>query len=144
MRFSDNGSISTWDVGEENNGEDTHKFFLKYLKLYLNILKDCGITTTNDSKFSYEYLNNNTNPITLGTNYSRFYLSDGTFIVLKVFKSDFVRVGIFIDINGQKKPNKMGKDVFVFMYILSYENLSETTKNLIGKFVSEGAACKYK
>jgi hypothetical protein len=42
---------------------------------------------------------------------------------------------VYIDINGQNKPNTYGKDIFRFLYIMYY---GSPTHSLNGKFIPGG------
>jgi hypothetical protein len=62
----------------------------------------------------------------LASDYSKFYLNDGTFIGVGAMNTIYdgtlqIRANVFIDTNGQKPPNLMGKDVFHFLYNIYWE-----------------------
>ena len=69
-------------------------------------------------------------------NFYNFFLNDGVFV--SVGKPANSKTGksaaIYIDINGKTKPNKLGRDIFYYIYwIENYDN-----KNVSGKFVPYG------
>ena len=103
--IADNGPISGWEV----LGLSGKEFADIYLKPYLNIMRD-----KSSERFEYTTLNN----IPESKNYHTFYLLDGTKIgVSPPFESEWgISINIFVDINGDAKPNKMGRDVFFFIY----------------------------
>lgn len=134
--IADNGPMTTWNV-ESDELSEPEVFFQRYLKPYLSVQKDCGIKTSDECEFKYKFLNSNTEN-TLENTDVRFYLNDGTFIALditnKTPEENLLISRIFIDINGQKKPNKLGRDIFVFYYWIKYYN----SKAIQGKFTSYG------
>lgn len=85
---------------------------------HFNILKDHGIDGYYSSSKNYnEYKNYN------GTNTlyhylfddGQFVLNDGSFIMIENPQSSTNRVFITVDVNGYgKKPNRLGKDLFMF------------------------------
>jgi hypothetical protein len=60
----------------------------------------------------------------LNANYTRFYLNDGTFIGVGsrnyISGIPYKFALIYVDINGQKKPNIWGKDIFQFYYYVFF------------------------
>jgi len=132
--IADYGPITTWEIGSYGSGQAAQDFNKKYLFPYLSILKDCGTDTSSSCSFTYSFLNRTTTE-TLGDASARFYLSDGTFIATFCDNGTTVkRFRIYIDINGQKKPNKVGKDVFYFNYTLLESPSTE------GKITPDGFA----
>lgn len=103
--IADNGPISGWEV----LGLSGRDFSDIYLKPYLNIMRE-----KSSEKFEYTTLNNIHNL----QNCHTFYLLDGSKIgVFSPIESQWgISADILIDINGDAKPNKMGKDVFKFIY----------------------------
>lgn len=103
-----NGSMDTWEFPEPSyydNGVIT--FFRKYYIPYLN-----GATECIDSKC---FMKKNYTVSPNGVFYAGYIvtLADGTFLY---FLSN-VKAGyfwMFADINGEKGPNIVGKDIFVF------------------------------
>lgn len=103
--IADNGPISGWEV----LGLSGKEFADIYLKPYLNIMQEKSSDT-----FKYTTLNNQEKNI----NFHTFYLLDGTKIgVDSPTESQWgISIVIYIDINGDANPNKMGRDVFKFIY----------------------------
>lgn len=127
MSEIDNGEIKLWDIQENNM-----KFvFDEYFKPYLHVVKDCGLNK-DGCWAKTSGLNNQTwNWLTsygVGAGTYAFRLSDGTSVCLDgwgtndslsylgVNNSDLSYVlSVIVDINGDKRPNQLGKDVFVFV-----------------------------
>lgn len=92
--------------------------FKEVFKTHFNILKDHGWSGYYNSSNHYEdYSNYN------GTSYlyhylfddGQFVLNDGSFIMIENPQSSDNRVFITVDVNGYgKKPNRLGKDLFMF------------------------------
>lgn len=99
--------ISDWDWTLNAND-----FFMKYLAKNFNVIKNCG---------TEQGCWNNTGILTLsGTEYipnplkssgwSSLVLSDGVYISL--YKVENNHVHFMVDLNGSKKPDMLGKDIF--------------------------------
>ncbi len=130
MATTEYESPEGWDI----SGLDSYGFIQKYLYPYLNIAKDCGTETTGNCEFKVSKLNSDTYE-NFGSTHPRFYLNDGTLIALKIFNQDNqVWTNIYIDVNGNKNPNKYGKDIFMYNILFKTSNT-----NLIGKFLPVGA-----
>lgn len=129
MATAEYESPEGWDI----SGLDSYGFAQKYLYPYLNIAKDCGTETTGDCVFRVSKLNSDTYG-DFGTTHPRFYLNDGTEIALRMFNlNGEVWTNIYIDVNGNKNPNKYGKDIF--MYTIMFVS---TDSNVIGKLLPTG------
>lgn len=123
----DNGEIKTWDIQENN----INTVFETYFKPYMHVVKACGLNKDGCwSKTSG--LNNQPwgwlTSYGIGANTYSFRLSDGMNVCLDgwikgdsltylgVDNSDLSYVlSVIVDINGDKRPNQLGKDVFVFV-----------------------------
>ncbi len=106
-----NGSVAYWDYTLP-----AKEFFETYLSNYVSINKN----TITDSVKSYNYLNGSTctENLCTGNSYNVF-LSDGSSLTVSRATLPDGRV-IIVDINGYKKPNTIGKDVFAFAIIKNY------------------------
>ncbi|MBQ8460181.1 type II secretion system protein [bacterium] len=110
---ADYGEISGWDFSWVSCA-DIVRFNNTYLIPYLKTAKncecehsgECSMPEYSDSSYTY-YLN-------VGR-MSKLILLDGTEIMVSF--SPGYRL-LFIDINGNSKPNVYGKDIFVFSYFL--------------------------
>lgn len=123
--IADNGPIISWAV----DGLTAREFYNIYLRPYLNIMND-----DLDNEFNYTALNKTQDSASYG---AVFYLTDGQKISVKTPKNTEwgIEVGIVVDINGDKKPNKMGRDIFVFNYWMYHPYTPEVS----GKFIPWGA-----
>ncbi len=150
MSEAENGAISTWDYSDSNNSED---FYNNYLAKYLKVSKYLGTASMITYGVRYYVLN--------GDDYSnvggwwptftgpKLILNDGTILMLRTTGN---YASIAVDINGAKKPNMAGKDLFFydisplnkqkliphgmiegqwayFASDLTYENRNKITKN---------------
>jgi len=112
----ENGPIEEWYNQETNN--NASDYFNKYWKPYFNVEKIC----TNYSNCNYSavqpwfFVNGDVYTWSIAQSGDRFffYLVDGTFVTIQAGagSSVFSRPNLVIDLNGPKKPNKLGKDVF--------------------------------
>ena len=150
--ISENGEVDTWDYPYYNAGTEnvpnTEVFASKILP-YLKILKDCGISQRNCMLDVNYKLSDGSNWNGYTYNRYRLYykviLNDGSYLVIRFEypkcngSGDGVvgdKCGWFlIDVNGDKKPNKFGQDVFLF--IIRKNGLTPgkdcTTKNSAGE-----------
>ncbi len=136
LAIATEGPISGWEV-EHGRSVD---FANKYLVPYLKVAKNCENKTTDDCTFNQIPLNQESGTI-LNSGWARFYLTDGTLIAVQAYAAGSVVEGlldkvanIYVDINGQKKPNKLGKDIFRFVYWIDYPG----APSLNGKFTAYG------
>lgn len=119
----DNGPVKNWDFPTtQYDGNQCLQFVQTYLSPYLNISKNCGLMSVNSSCWppvtSIKKLDgtnqpaiNNVYSVLGNTNY---ILSDG--MTLNITYAGSGGVAILVDINGLKKPNMMGKDIFSFIF----------------------------
>ncbi len=105
------GDIANWDWTLS-----TEEFFNKYLSLNFSVVKYCGRDEgcwNDDGTFmpnGQKY--RDTPTFAAGGDRTKLTLSDGTFIAMR--KQDNNHVHINVDINGSKRPNTYGIDVFLF------------------------------
>ncbi len=111
--IADYGVVRTWTFPEPGNGLETWEFAKKYIYPYMNVSVDCGTNTGGTCEFSY-WLLNESRKFTCDSRFVRFSLNDGTLIALRVYNHN--TVSVYIDINGKKKPNKLGRDVFSYLF----------------------------
>ena len=133
------GGDSCFDL-PENNGELVYEWYDTYLKPRLNTMKVCyetsGCWNETDTYLlngviSKEPDNATSRPgIGLGYGIISAILQDGTYITLNIWtnsgiisrlKTDAEKeensLVIFFDINGKRKPNVIGKDIFCVVYL---------------------------
>ncbi len=136
LAIADNGPIQGWELTDGATPQGSLDFAQKYLLPYLKISKNCELEITQYCEFGNKPLNKTDNTRTLGAAYARFYLNDGTFIAVRSYQDLETTTNhkkyavVFIDVNGQKGPNTLGKDVFSFEYLIDC-----LVPRLNGKFV---------
>ena len=115
---ADNGDTENWELGNVGTIQSASDFADNYLLPYLTVLKKCGTDISGGCAYEYSYLNGaSTSSL---TNYARFILNDGAMVFVATESNPVFPKLIYIniDINGNKKPNKAGKDYFVFAVAL--------------------------
>ena len=127
------GNLSDSDV--INDSEDTRslKFFDKYLKEQLKLAKDCNIMDFGDCEFSFKQLNSQEK--SLDSSWVRFFLSDGTFMALKLSTdNNDSAVSFYVATRGKRRLNVVARDVFLFDYWLKNQSHPEYE----GKILPQG------
>lgn len=128
----DNGQMTTWEIGSTGDGQAANDFNKKYLIPYLSVMRNCSTSTVGNCDFKFSYLNSTTMQ-SLNSSWARFYLADGMLVATYSQNSgSTVRIQICVDINGQKQPNKMGKDVFLYNLTIKESSVTE------GKITPDG------
>ena len=110
--------LSNGDVQYWNFSLPGEKFFLEYLSQFITI----NSTTIIRQNIQYKYLNgaNCAEDLCTGNSYIT-YIADGSLLMIsRTPRSD--AKAIAIDINGLKKPNTAGKDLFAF-WITKYDGI---------------------
>ncbi|MBR6162470.1 hypothetical protein IKQ26_01075 [bacterium] len=99
----------------------------------MNILK--APTTYNEGLWNNQLFYLNGSQHNYDNSYVRFYLNDGTSITSRISTSNSTHkyIALQIDINGDKKPNKLGKDIFRYYYIVLHD-----VQSIQGKFIPDG------
>lgn len=127
----EHGSLVDEPITQPNTRAKSAHILNKYFIPYLKVEKDCTKDANNNNCTSVNryLLSPNMgslgmfNPKTVSVMAS-FVLSDGTLV------SYYYPYGIIVDLNGDGKPNIMGRDVF--MYILSLRTHTEFAKQIKG------------
>lgn len=121
-----NGSPEYWSLAPVKTGEtysdyaDTEQFFNLYLKKYLKVLTYCG--EKSGCWAENESQPNGINPASSLNSLKgtvKFVLNDGYAVTL-LGSSTYVIV--YVDLNGMKKPNRRGIDIFEFRIDLYNSN----------------------
>lgn len=112
--IADNGSIEGWEMGEENNPDDAISFFNTYIAPYISMMKPPVKRSDGNWNDVQYFLNGEKN--NYGNSYARTYLADGTSLTFDIHNGN--RLVIWIDINGDNKPNKIGRDIFLLNYYI--------------------------
>ena len=104
MAIANSGDIDSWEVSWNPRGD---KILLNnYILPYVDTLKVCM-----ENDCPYKYMNTQTTETDLTSNIG-FYLKDGTLIKISQYHVGPFWGEYIIDINGEQKPNKVGRDVF--------------------------------
>ena len=136
---SSNGPVEDWYSDVNMNAKE---YFEQYFKPYLQINKTCsgGLNCGYESITPWKHLNGDVYIWNLSNDTSSrllFHLSDGTFVAVKTgeypcaeydengqcIKNEFrndTEPTIIVDINGAKKPNMLGRDVFLMQINKEY------------------------
>jgi len=115
--IQENGELISWYTPSA----DILAIFKQYLKPHFDILKDCG-EATDEACFAtgdYRVLSNRTTDNPDERTGYKFITSDGMAFLVESRDSTSPDMYITVDVNGSKKPNQFGKDVFVFTF---YDN----------------------
>lgn len=122
LAVEENGSATNWGLTYDSKGGT---LLFERMKPYLNIAKDCGIDQTQKClpQNYTDYLGNElAYAYTRGNQTYTVILSDGILLSFLGENSDIANFPdgyIYVDLNGQKSPNRYGVDYFGF-YI--YDN----------------------
>jgi len=114
-----NGIMSNWDwdslTGDENTRYD---FFKKYLYPFITVSKDNMGDMQNEGIKYYEASGKITQQLLAMRNSAQIItLASGAqvFIAIEAHKINLTqRLGFVVDLNGFKKPNRFGRDIFSF------------------------------
>ena len=106
MSEIDNDSYENWGNINEMNYTN---YMNKYWKPYLKVIKVCSTYQTCGYSKQYPWVNaNNTETVWRKIVGTSFILNDGTLITF------WNNTQIMVDLNSYSKPNKYGRDLFVF------------------------------
>ena len=132
-----------------NDSAGAKKILDDFIKPNYKIAYDAGTNTTNKQKImaseNVKYLNGQT----MGGNYStdnKYYavkLQDGSTLWFRGYNDSQKNMGFFVDINGKKGPNTLGKDIFSVGLEQDKEidYISESYQKLCIKEDSPGWSC---
>ena len=145
--IADYGPVTDWEM-QEGQSRDTSKFFAeRYLLPYLNVLKICENNNDKECKFDKYCISGKvcTFSDTNDAKAFRFYLNDGTFINISAAcqpnsSGHRKRAAIYFDINGNKGPNKMGRDIFVLEYFVETLKYPELNGRIVPSYVNQTRA----
>ncbi len=137
--IADNGPIKTWEIGTTSSEENLRIFFEQYIRPYISVMGEG--TTYEQGGWNRKHYRLNGNSINNSANDIRYYLNDGTSLTIEQITNNEtrIRIKIDIDINGEKKPNQVGKDIFGVFYYTYYPE----RPNVVGKFVPDGGWLPY-
>lgn len=116
LAVADYGPMNSWEITGETEPAATEFFVKRYILPYIIKAKDCGISTENTCTFKYRYYND-PNHFQFGNDWYKIVLNDGSTAIFHFyFSGDWHWVNVKVDVNGDKKPNVFGKDIFNFVY----------------------------
>ena len=128
------GDMSGWEYSgmnlefEETN-DALNNFVHKYLEPHIKILEYCYGDSSNKSCFYKNYsrggvVRNNSSPT---SNAASFIMNDGVVVSLAFNNDGNGKFGgelfVKVDLNGKKRPNMYGKDIFVLVFQPSYSKI---------------------
>ena len=143
----ENGNASDWDVTEAGSSyDDNLAYFEKYWKPYLKVIKvcktmkECGYDIT-----GYASVSDRNNYKYYGQErvFPGFIYGDGTYAYIRPYSYNPDIPGyeklqlLSVDINGSKRPNVIGRDVFQFEIDISRGVISGYTHNSIRNCTKE-------
>ena len=108
----EDGTTENWKLVDHDfqATESTVKKIIPYLKVAQNCKNQRGCWA-----FPYYYQNGNSTNINTPNQYSYYItLADGTNIFFDIVGTTNAQLFIYTDINGNKKPNTFGDDIFAF------------------------------
>lgn len=120
MAVVENGPIEGWGFTGISTNPGMQSVYENMFAPHLSISKYCGTTNTNNICWAYGYnIDGTAGSVRPDNQYNGIYtvLSDGTSVVFRDTTPGgltVIRFLIYIDINGLKLPNRLGKDRFVF------------------------------
>lgn len=118
---SENGLIETWNIPLTEWGSDVYPngkiFFDQYLKPYLKVVKECKYKSNECWADQYVTPDGITRNFYFSATSNHTYsivLNNGQ--IIGIFpRGSFAE--IYVDLNGKKGPNRLGKDTFIFLVV---------------------------
>ena len=118
LAIEENGEPEGW-LGLEGHGTESAKVLAEKLNPHWKLALDCGVDDENgDCVYNGEYKYLNGTPYmnyAKGETLYKVKLNNGTGITYYFYPNPF-RIFFVVDVNGDKKPNVVGRDVFWFWY----------------------------
>lgn len=119
-----NGSIETWNWKEKFSSEEKDAFVKTYFLPYLNVAKFCRAETQSRGCFSdvtYKYYNGKDwRKIVEWNSDPSIIFADGSSVSFRFINNYLEQnnkaIDLYTDINGQRKPNKLGQDLHFFSF----------------------------
>lgn len=119
---ADNGQIETWDFPATTSYDGdpanlTVDFLTIYIIPYLKVAQKCDLATTTECWNAVAKPNGASTATLSNTNakMAKYNLQDGSQIAFISYFGGAIQV--LVDINGAKKPNTVGNDVFAFFIV---------------------------
>lgn len=110
MAENEYGPLDSWGVVKDT--KESAEILGKRITPYLKLIDNCGIQACESYTGEWHFLKGNQDPDIASFHKDNFYklrLADGSEVFIRPDNDHF---GLFIDINGKKTPNIMGKDIF--------------------------------
>lgn len=124
MAVMDHGDPTNWELGTTLADSTGALNMLNILAPKLKIIKNCGILTGSECGLTTYKAEDNVTDIPLNTSTGKAILADGSTIFTYVYNGtcnagsgnlyNIVCGEINVDINGNKPPNRLGVDLFLF------------------------------
>lgn len=118
MAIEENGEPEGW-LGLESHNEEAAKILAEKMNPHLQLALDCGVEDKNGNCFyrgNIKLLNGSDNGnYTENRTMYKVKLSNGTSILYYFYNNPF-RIYFVVDVNGDKKPNVIGRDIFWIVY----------------------------
>ena len=123
MRLSEaqNGFMNDWNIDMHTN------IFEVYLKPYLNVVDFCYLPDCNKRGIHFGQEGNKyrapagaaENDFPIADNHAIYVLADGTmlFVYPSLHNAYYIISRIYVDLNGNKGPNRMGRDLFSLLLL---------------------------
>ena len=144
--IAEEGPVNTWNWAEAGFGMDE---IVSNYKKYMDFSKSCGLNiNTCYYENNWKSLNNNSyfHHFSGGNSYYNI-LKDGTFVKFSKGDSTYCTTSnspmtVIVNLNGNKPPNKVGRDVFLF-FLTNEKGLIAPNKNVDSncQVSSSGASC---
>lgn len=124
MMLSANDDGAMGKIVVINNMDEMKNWFNTYFLPYIKVVNVCYGTS---GCFADKIKTSNGSILTLsipcGMQSIAFTLNNGSYVCMDDFEDDRfgvrpygLTIGILVDINGDKKPNQLGKDIFAFVF----------------------------
>ena len=133
------GDLAQWEYTGNSAYEKSKNYTDKYIVPYLKVVKQCQVNASDSSNqcyFNPKGLNGTANVLTNLSSHEALFLADGSELIINAEQPVYKM--IYIDINGTKSPNTLGKDTFSFEFSLytgkfnpryAYGTVEETIAN---------------
>lgn len=122
---ADNGDMADWDtssyefVDDDGKPQSVTTYNIDIITQYLNIMTYCGHEAKGCFSEQYKKLDGSKErDFENRSYYNKFILADGSLIALQGYQGYQGTNGngeVWIDVNGNKKPNRVGEDMFLFI-----------------------------
>jgi len=132
LAIAEHGEMSKWDWKEKETYslEEKDAFVKKYFVPYLNVVKFCPSDNSQGGCFPNEahmYLNKSGSEFQYTSKQPKVLLADGSSLLFSFDGKGSSRTfGINFDVNGVKKPNVIGRDLFSVGYFMETEEILPT------------------